>query len=344
MRRFSAHYVYTNLGAPLKNGVIEVDNNGEIVNIIDTKGELKESRKLEFYNGVIVPGFINSHCHLELSELKGKVDSEKGLPGFLLNIFNYKKEPKNTETLQAIEQNDWLMKRNGIVAVGDISNTNQTIEVKSKSNIHYHTFIELIGLGENAHEIFEKNLSLSIEFKEKGLLTSLSPHAPYSVSKELFELIKNHAKENNSITTIHNQETESENEMFVNGKGSLAEALISFGIECRLIPFTGQKSLESIYKFLPEENNILLVHNLYTTHDEINNISEKNKNVYWCLCPLSNLFIEQKIPNVNNFGEYFDRVTLGTDSLASNNTLSILEEMKALINAYPEIEFSQLIK
>jgi cytosine/adenosine deaminase-related metal-dependent hydrolase len=88
MRRLSAHYIFPVDTPPLKNGVIEIDDDGTILNIIDTHGKNKESAGTEFYNGILVPGFINTHCHLELSYLKGKITPQKGLASFS-NLFPY---------------------------------------------------------------------------------------------------------------------------------------------------------------------------------------------------------------------------------------------------------------
>ena len=139
MRRLSANYIYRVGSFPLKNGIIEIDDTGRVINIIDTRGELKESRSLEFYNGVIVPGFINTHCHLELSELKNKIPERAGLPEFLGQIVGYKKKTKSESALKSIDLQDKLMQRNGIVAVGDICNTTESVQTKLNSKIYYRS-------------------------------------------------------------------------------------------------------------------------------------------------------------------------------------------------------------
>ena len=344
MRRLSANYIYRVDSLPLKNGIVEIDDKGRIINIIDTRGELKESRSLEFYNGVIVPGFINTHCHLELSELKNKIPERAGLPEFLGQIVSYKKKAKSESALKSIDLQDKLMQRNGIVAVGDICNTTESVQTKLNSKIYYHNFIEAIGLSKNASDIFKINLELSEVFAEKKLTNSIIPHAPYSVSKELFKLIKEHAEQSNSILSIHNQETLSEKEMFVSKSGELFNKLKSMGADLKnWIP--GKKSsVQTILEFIPENNNILFVHNTYSTSDDLQNVNNKLQNAYWCLCPLSNLYIEGNIPNIKLFLNYTEKVTLGTDSLASNKELSILEEMKVLQAECNDLSFDLLLK
>jgi aminodeoxyfutalosine deaminase len=344
MRRFAANYIFPVSQPPLKNGIVEVDSVGNIINLIDTNGNLTESRNLEFYNGVIVPGFINAHCHLELSELKGKLNQGLTLPGFVSEMIAFKKQSDFTETLPAMVLHDDLMKRNGIVAVGDIVNTNKSIEVKQNSKIYYHTFVETLGLHNESNKVFNNNLSLYNQFVKAGLTSSIVPHAPYSVSEGLFKLIRDFAEDNNSILSIHMQESSFENEMFTSKKGKLVELFERIGIDLSNWIPTGESSFESIAKHLPNQNTILFIHNLYSSHHEIVKANKNFKNAYFILCPLSNYFIENKYPNLTNFIPFSDKVAIGTDSLASNNTLSILEEMKALVKINDNLSFEMLLQ
>ena len=344
MRRLSANYIYPISSPPVKNGIIEINDTGEIVKIIDTKGILKESRNLEFYNGIIVPGFINAHCHLELSELKGQFRQHAGLPNFLKDIVEYKKLNKYANTFKAIELYDNLMRQNGIVAVGDISNYNYTIDVKKNSKLYYHTFIEIIGNGKNSQEVFESNHKLYTEYTNNGLKTSIVAHAPYSVSYDLFRLIKKFAEQEASVQSLHNQETVSEDQMFFNSSGELFEALNSLSIDLSRWQNTGKKSLESISELLPKENNIIFVHNTFSTKEDIIKANDYFSNSFWCLCPLSNLYIENTLPDINIFTQFSNSITLGTDSLASNHTLSILDEMKTIVKSFNNITINQILQ
>lgn len=343
MRRVSANYIYPVCSAPIRNGIVEISDNGQVLNIIDTRGELKESRSLEFYNGIITPGFINTHCHLELSELKGKLEQHTGLPNFVNDIVSYKRKGESNNSIKSIELYDRLMRQNGIVAVGDISNTEITIAVKKSSRIFYHTFVEALGLGKNFNEIFEIYKKIFDDFDQNDLSASLVPHAPYSVSKELFQKIKEISENRSFILSIHNQECEDENQMFIDKSGGLVKFFKNIGIDLNEWKPTGKNSLESISEWLPQNNNILFVHNTYSKKADIELVNRNFENAYWCLCPTSNLYIENKLPDFNLFVELSGNVTLGTDSLASNTTLSILNEMKVIIKNYSNINFENLL-
>ena len=344
MRRISANYIFPVSSLPIKNGIIEFDEQGVIRNIIDTKGELSESRNLEFYNGIIVPGFINTHCHLELSYLKDEISPKSGLPKFLKAIVNDRRKGKHNNIIESASKFDKLMKQKGIVAVGDISNTNETISVKKNSQIYYHTFVELIGLGNNANEIFEKQQQLVSEYYKNGLKASMVPHAPYSVSKELFLRIKEVSEASGSVLSIHNQESIEENEMFESKSGGIVETFDNLGIDLSHWNPTGKKSVASIIDWLPKENNILFVHNTYSTKEDVKLVHSHIPDAYWCLCPLSNLYIENKLPDFSIFRHFEDNVTIGTDSLASNSVLSVLEEMKVIVDNNEDVEFNKILK
>jgi len=344
MRRIAANYIFPLTSKPLKNGIIEIDGHGKILDIIDTNGTISESRNLEFYNGVLVPGFVNTHCHLELSELKNVLEEKRGLPFFIQQMIEYRKQSKTNRTFQAIKDADELMAQNGIVAVGDIVNTNTTIETKRNSKIYYHSFVEISGLGTDYRERFNAAKKLYDEFFEQGLASSIVPHAPYSVSVDLFRLIKDEAVRQGSILSIHNQESKDENELFLLGTGNLLKTFKNLGIDLSSWKVQGKTSLRTIIDYLPTKNHLLFVHNLYSTVDQIQQVSKTFPHSFFVFCPLSNLFIENKLPDINSFLDFSDKITLGTDSLASNKSLSILNEMKKINKAYPTIAFEKLLQ
>ena len=119
MRKFSAHYIFTGTGRILNKGIITLTDDGVVSDIVDTNGELNEPAGVEFYSGIITPGFINAHCHLELSHLRDKIPEHLGLPSFL-KIVNEQRisDPLNVER-DAVKGDSELW-RNGVVAVGDI--------------------------------------------------------------------------------------------------------------------------------------------------------------------------------------------------------------------------------
>lgn len=340
MRYLQADWIYTLSGEPVKNGIVAVKENGEIENVFNSEN-FSENTKVEKLNGAICPGFVNTHCHLELSHMKGKVAEKTTLPGFITSLQSQRKA-SSEEIQSAIEKADSEMWQNGIVAVGDICNSADTIAQKNKSKIYYHSFIELFGFNPiAADEIFNRAIALSESFG--ALSNSMVPHAPYSVSKELFEKINAHTIKSNKTLTIHNQETPSENELYKSKTGAMAAMLQQFKLDLSAWNNSGLNSLPSVITYFPEANPLLLVHNTFTSENDIDVAISKHKNLFWCLCPNANLYIENTLPDVNLFRRKNLKITLGTDSLASNHQLSIWEEIKTLQKYFPEIGLSELL-
>ncbi len=346
LRKISADYIFPISSPPIKNGVLIFDEKGKIVDLIDpTKTELN-LEDVQLVIGLLCPGFVNTHCHLELSWMKDRIPEKTGLADFVVHIEKQKKLRNEDEVFEAIANADIEMRKNGIVAVGDISNTAYTFPAKAGSTIDYYTFIEVYGsMPWLADEKIEKALGIHQQLTEKyGLKGSISPHATYSVSEPLFLKIKAFAEKHQSILSIHHQESEAENHFFKDKSGWIIENMKKIGIDYSWFKATGKSPLESIAGMLPEENPILLVHNTFSTEENINFAQSYFENISWCLCPNANLYIENKLPDVQLFTRKNVRITLGTDSLASNRELSMLDEMKTLTGAFPEISLEEILK
>lgn len=349
----TADYVFPISSPPLKNGVIAVDNNGTIVEVRSQKSEVR-SQDIQEFKGIICPGFINTHCHLELSHLKGAIPEKAGMAGFIKNILAKRPGFTRTQVLEAIIYAEQEMINNGIVAVGDISNDESTFEQKSKSPLKYHTFFEVFDLNpSHAQDTFEEALKLQAKLRSisPSVQSSIVPHAPYSVSFELFKLICDHASKNNSIISYHNQESLSESELLINKNGAIAELFAAMGINPDYIPKTGLNSLRSTLINFSRNNKTLLVHNTYTSKEDIlwaknyftGNLQLTTDNLFWCFCPNANLYIENQLPDYSAFIDTRANCTIGTDSLASNHSLSVLDELKVITKHAPYIPLETLL-
>jgi len=343
MRKFTADFVFPVSSPPIKNGVVVTDDEGKILEVASPPNPLSFGEgEMQYYPGIIVPGFVNAHCHLELSHLKGVIPEKKGLDEFIMGIESLR-AASDEEIISAVEKADAEMYRNGIVAVSDISNTNHSFQTKAKSKIHYHTFIELLGFHPSrAEHAFEKGIQLEKELNRKNV--SLTMHAPYSASISLLKKIKKYAEENHSVLTMHNQENADENLLFINKTGKILKRLEALGIDASFFEPTGKTSLLSVLPHLPAMNKIQLVHNVYTILAEIDVAINYNPNLYWCFCPNANLYIENRLPDIQMFYDKKLNITLGTDSLASNWQLSIPEEIKTIRENFPFIPFEEILK
>ena len=294
------------------------------------------------YDGMLIPGMINCHCHLELSHLKNELPKKTGLVDFIKNIVSKRNHFSSTIIQEKIIEAEKEMIQNGIVAVGDISNGLDTLATKNKQHIFYQTFVECFGLDKNyAKTITEKAKSIKNEF-EKHSNASVVLHAPYSVSEKLIEEIVNESAQ--KIVTIHNQETASENELFEIGTGAMKEF---FTAAFPITPewnATNKTSLQNYFSHFKSFKNSILVHNTFTSKEDIDFAKSIDTNTFWCLCPNANLYIENTLPNAALLYNENCQVVFGTDSLASNYTLNIFEEMKIIQQHFPQIPFEKLLQ
>lgn len=346
MRKISAHFILDGRGKCYVKGIISLDSDGTIVDIQDTGGHLVESEEVEFYSGIIIPGFVNAHCHLELSHLRNSYQEGSGFVPFLKSVVE--KRELDLEKIQVeAEKADILMYRQGIVAVGDISNGPVTNGIKQGSKIYYHTFVEALGFAPQRAEVsFEWAKSCQRKLVDLGLKASIVPHAPYSVSERLFELIAQDASESGSILSIHSQESAEEDQMYLEGTGDMMKHLReNLSMDTTFFVPTGRKALLQTMHLLPKQNRLLLVHNLFATQEDLELISRFRDlcNTWFVLCPASNLFIQNQLPDIKRFQKNGLQICLGTDSLASNHQLSILGEIKIIQQAHPSIALDELI-
>jgi cytosine/adenosine deaminase-related metal-dependent hydrolase len=234
------------------------------------------------------------------------------------------------------------MYENGIVAVGDVSNNNTTVQIKAESKLHYHTFVEVLGFTPaQANDLFDTALALLEEFKPQSC--SITPHAPYSVSKELFRLIKKYADTGHNLLSIHNQECDDENKFYRYKLGAFIELYDYFGTDITHFKPQARNSLQSIIPLLTSKQDILMVHNTCTNLKDIYFIKRFDRKIHWCFCPNANLYIEDRLPKINLFVDQGFNITIGTDSLASNTSLNMISEMQAIQQKYPLISLNKLI-
>ena len=290
-----------------------------------------EKSNIEHLDGILMPGFINAHCHLELSHLKAQVPQHTGLPEFAKHIIIHRNKFSKEQIAEHIKAADTEMWQNGCVAVGDISNGNDSFFTKTQSNIFYHTFVELIGLNPASQSlIFDKGLQIQHELRQHRLRGSLAPHAPYSTSTELIKKIADYNAEQNLPLSIHNQESEEEVRFFRGKKNGFDDLFKFLGIDLSWYKAPNTSSLQSYVKELSDKQPSVLVHNTFTQKEDITAASDKN--IYWCFCPGANLYIENRLPDYSLFNET-DKICFGTDSLASNGQLNVLEEANIVLKS-----------
>ena len=338
-QKFQASQVFT--GTQMLDGADQVlitkaDGTVEAIVSVSEAGD-----DVQQLNGILSPGFVNAHCHLELSHMKGMIPAHTGLQEFVKQIVALRQVAP--EAIQeAIVAAESEMIANGIVAVGDISNTLDTLNQKAKHHLAYYSFVELYDLDPTrAEDKIIAGLEIQKQFQENCVRASLVPHAPYSVTNNLWNLLSAHF----GIHTIsmHNQETIDENEFFKTKSGSFLGMYERTKVNLDFFEATGKSSLQSILPIFKKAHHGILVHNSFTSADDIQAVHAAMDNAFWCLCPNANQYIEQTMPPIELLRSEKANIVIGTDSYASNWSLNILDELKTIQHHHPQISLGEML-
>jgi len=343
-RCYQADLILPMDGPPISKGVVQIDDEGTIMAVGDSA--LAEGHPCTYYRGVLLPGFVNAHCHLELSHMRGVIPTGTGLIPFIRDIIRKREAPLD-QIVECAKRADEAMWQDGIVAVGDISNVDHTAAVKGASRLRYYTFVEVFDLWQpsNAADEYRRASALAGQFDQPPHKVSIVPHAPYSVSYTLFQRIRSAHPDGRSLS-MHNQETVAEDEFFMRGTGALVEFYRELGLQLDAFQPTGKTSLQSIVErgLLPDNGPVLLVHNTQTSRTDIRMAQTKIGSVYWVSCPNANLYIENTLPHYRHFVDEGARICIGTDSLASNWSLSIMEEVRTILRYQSYLDWKEVLR
>lgn len=351
MRKLSADWIFPVSSPPIPKGVLVVEADGRIVDVVDMAPSTTGMDDVEHFEGIHCPGFVNTHCHTELGYLKERIPHGNGLDGFIraIEVYYRRENPSSSHDQDYFELTGKMLHQAGIVAVGDIVSfppSPEHIRMKENSSLYFHSFVEIFGSDPGkADTIYNRSLDIlrGIRSWKANTSSSLASHATYSLSPELFSLLKTHIDKEGLPTTLHHLENDDERR-FLEGKDSLvAERLNTWGIKRGQFPQHAVPLL-ALRDFLPKKAPLLLVHNTASQPADLEAATHCFPNAWWAFCPKANLYIEGRLPDFSLFTGLDHRLTLGTDSLASNDTLSLLEEMKTIQQFFPDITLETLIR
>lgn len=320
-RRIAAHYALTPSGL-LPWGVVTLADDGTVLSVESHEG-VDSHYGVEFYSGILIPGMVNAHTHLELSYLKGQITPGGGFIGFADGLGAVRGKFMREQMEQAADYQDARMYAEGVAAVGDISNGDVTFGVKRRSRMHYHTFLELYGLGAHAASLDP----LADKARACGLAATVTPHSTYSLNDRAFREAAGEA--GNSPLSIHFMESREEEELY-RGEGAMRDWYAERGWRT---DFTGlyDSPADRIIRCIPADRRVMLVHNTFITEREVGRLAAHfGDNVTFVLCPCSNRYINDSTPPAQMLLHAGVRVAVGTDSLASNTALSMVGELKML--------------
>lgn len=340
MKRITAEYIYTLESEPIRNGFVEYEEDGTITAV----GQCEAGE--EVMSGAIVPGFVNAHCHVELSHLHKKFRKGTGMAGFIDQI-NELRDWAGREVKQQLVQ-EWMDKmwNDGVSAMADISNDDSSFDVKKSHKMYTRTFLEVFGSEpEMCEGVMNDVTALKAVADEAGIDAAPTPHSCYTMSPQLLSASAAAGLESGYIS-YHSQESQEEEDLLISGSGAMYENRKRSGMSTP--PVTGESSLKYFLDRLadvkpaPYDENILLVHNVCLQQSDIDAVKQTMNNAYFAICPLSNIFIHNALPPIDLMRKNGLAIALGTDSLSSNDDLDVMKELVCLHENFPQVPMNEL--
>ncbi len=333
MKRFTAEYVYTLADAPLRHAFVEVEEDGTILRT----GICPEEEKVEA--GALCPGFVNAHCHVELSYMKGLFRKGTGMAGFIDQINALRDTSSMEDKVAALKEAMDSMWNRGVVAMADISNCADSFEVKAHHPMYTRSFLEVFGANpSDCDAVMEGVRDLQKKAHALGLDAAPTPHSCYTMSPELVSASSAAGLEDGFLS-FHSEESDEEEQMMMHGSGPMWDNRMANGIPTP--PVTGTSSLEYFLMRLraaglqePIRGHVLLVHECCLTAEGAASARKTLAQPFLAVCPLSNLFIHNTLPPIPVMRESGIPICIGTDSLSSNDDLDMLAEVECLQKAF----------
>ncbi len=323
----------------INNGAVVIDDGGKIkfaghVKDID---DFESYRTIDLGNSAIVPGFVNAHAHLELTHLHKCIKGNSNFTGWIRQLVDKKKGWSESEYTLSVRDGIERSLKSGTTTITDITRNGLALGELLASKIRKLLFYEIIDFNpDTAEHTINDFKELITDINRDDLLSiGIFPHAPYTVSDRLYRSCRSVSDKFNIIIATHIAETKEEVEFLTRGTGDFVSLLNDFNMlknwqPPRLSPINYLKNIGFL------EKGCILIHCNYLSDDEIDLIEKTKSNVVFC--PRSHRYFGHENHPFFSLRNRNINIALGTDSLASNDTLSILDEMKFIRKHYHDLK------
>ena len=347
----SAPWVLPISRPPIREGAVAVFE-GRIVGVGPSKDlRLKFPGHVFHYhpNSILLPSFVNAHCHLELSPLKWRLTPTGSLTSWVKELVKARETVGPEEWVPAVKEAVNELVEGGALVVGDVGNTGlipsimmDEGELWPLSGIH---FIEIIQpempsdddpkfkLIKEEEPLFERPSPMAI---------TVSAHAVHTVHASILTLIKETVKEDGLPFTLHVAESPEEMEFLIKGNGPMLELLLHRGRDISKLSIPNKGPVEFLDELGLLDQKSLLVHCVQLGSNELDIVKERGASI--CLCPRSNTFLGVGDAPLKKMVDLGINCAIGTDSLASNDKLDLFAEMTALKRIAPAIPSKTILK
>ncbi|RLS53783.1 MAG: chlorohydrolase [Planctomycetota bacterium] len=322
-RTFRARWVWAS-GRWLRDGRVTVQGAW-----IADVGTAPVTGEIDLGDQVVLPGLVNAHTHLEFSALREPLPHAGSFASWIRHVVQWRRTRSDADIEAAIAQGAAESAQGGVTTLGEIAT--RTADLPKEPRIV--SFREALGLG---HEALDPQLQLARRHLEQGAeLFGLSPHAPYSISRDLFCGVIELARQTHCPVAMHLAETREELELLANGTGPLVDLFTEWGLWS-----AGQspafRSPAEVLWFLRELPRLLVVHGNYLTHDEIDMLACRT-NVSVVYCPRTHRYFGHEPYPLREMLSRGVRVAFGTDSRASNPDLDLMSEVRLAHALHPGV-------
>jgi cytosine/adenosine deaminase-related metal-dependent hydrolase len=349
-RAIHADAVLTGEGAEIRDGVVVVDGRGAIVDVGRADEVLPRHGgvAVERVRGVVFPGLVNAHAHVELSAMRGLAPGGAGFVPWVTSMMSARAEASPEDDAAAIERAVDELDAFGTAAIGEVTNSLAAVAALARKGIGGCVFHEVVGL--KLDEVRGRIAKLGAMVTEKlgawptdDLTYAPAPHTLYTLPGEAVREVLALARASHRRTTLHLAEHPAERRALEAGEGPVAEWYERLLKKPRTeIEWPHQSPVALAESLGVLADDVLLVHLTDARPDELSRIAERRAPVV--LCPRSNLHIETKLPPLLAIRAAGIDAALGTDSLASNASLDVLAEARALADRFSGVPASELVR
>jgi cytosine/adenosine deaminase-related metal-dependent hydrolase len=277
-------------------------------------------------NSILMPGLINSHVHLEFSANKTSLKYGNFIH-WLNSVIKNREDLIEKASSDVIEQEINLMLKTGTTTIGAISSYGFDLEPCTKTPMNVVYFTEVIGskpeMIDTLFSDFKMKYNGVQKYKSDSFIPAIAIHSAYSVHPFLVREVLNIAKNDNVPVSAHFQESKSENDWLNYSNGSFTDFFNNFLGQTQSVT----KPNEFLNQF-KNMQNLSFTHCVEANESEINQIKELNASIIHC--PKSNRLLNNSSLNLQHLGDDIS-LSLGTDGLSSNNSLSLFDEMQSAL-------------
>ncbi len=289
-----------------------------------------------------MPGLVNAHTHLELSLFKKQMALPNDFVSWVFELIGRKIQLTDSDLESSVRRGLRETLTAGTTTVGDITNIPRSLSILQESGCRSVLFREVLGrTGEETVPWMEKVAGElhSMEARAGERVTiGLSPHTPHTLSEERLKALAAYLKEKSLPYAMHIAESEAEKDYFQSHAGALKSRLFPvIGWGNTPDPEAFGTPFEHVRRMGLLSDRLVVIHGVYLTSKDLDHMQEAGARVV--LCPRSNHFLRVGTAPIREVLQRGIPVGLGTDSLASNTSLSLWEEIRFLRDRFSEDPF-----